>query len=286
MNRLKNLNSKIFLDSGDPAETKSMIDLLGFLDGQTTNPSLVAKNPEVIADANDGIKLSSTELNLKYKKIIQEISALIPQGSVSIEVYADMQTSTEQMLEQAREMFTWIPNAHIKFPTIPNGLKAAHQAIQEGMRVNMTLVFSQQQAAGVYAATSGAGIGDVFVSPFIGRLDDKGENGMDLIKNIQQMYQDSDKHVQLLAASIRSMEHFYACLQLGVDIITTPYKILEEWHHQGMQLAEDFKYKVDLSVIDFQQVELNQDWQNYNLQHQLTDQGIEKFVADWKKLLA
>ena len=92
----------------------------------------------------------------------------------------------EDMLPQGREMFSWIPNAHIKFPTSHEGLKAADQAVQEGLRVNLTLCFSQEQAAAVYAATKGAKKGDVFVSPFIGRLDDRGENGMDLIANITQ----------------------------------------------------------------------------------------------------
>ena len=85
-------------------------------------------------------------------------------------------------------MFGWIPNAHVKFPTSAEGLKAAEKAIGLGLRVNMTLCFSQAQAAAVYAATRGARKGQVFVSPFIGRLDDRGENGMDLIANILRMY--------------------------------------------------------------------------------------------------
>src|SRR3989344_4842731 len=102
---------------------------------------------------------------------------------------------------QGKEMFSWIPNAHVKYPTTKAGLEAAHRSIQEGMRVNMTLVFTQEQAAAVYAATKGAKRGDVFVSPFIGRLDDRGENGMDLIKNIIKMYRGGDGHVLILGAS-------------------------------------------------------------------------------------
>lgn len=280
--RPSNLNSKIFLDSGDPTETKSILDKLGFLDGQTTNPSLVAKNPEVIAEATDGIKLSKTELSSEYQKIVREVSQLLPTGSVSIEVYADMQSSTEQLLAEAIQMNTWIPNAHIKFPVTKAGLEAANLAIKEGIRVNMTLVFSQAQAAAVYAATKGAYKGQVFLSPFIGRLDDIGLNGMDLITNIQKLYQTGDGHVQILAASLRSQDHLAACLKSKVDIMTVPFKILTEWNQQ---IDPNFQYQPDLASIEMQSIDLNQDWQTYNLEHELTTKGIEKFVADWKNLL-
>ncbi len=98
-------------------------------------------------------------------------------------------------------MFSWIPNAHVKFPTSREGLEAAGRAVKEGLRVNMTLCFTQEQAAAVYSATAGAKKGDVFISPFIGRLDDRGENGMDLIENIQKMYGTGDGHVEVLTAS-------------------------------------------------------------------------------------
>ncbi|MBI4130560.1 transaldolase, partial [Candidatus Roizmanbacteria bacterium] len=168
-----NLTTKIFLDSGDPEDTKKMIGILGFLDGQTTNPSLVAKKlaDQGLGNGERGKKLSEKELLNEYKKIVQEISSIIPQGSVSIEVYADKTTTAEQMLVQGKEMFSWIPNAHIKFPTTAEGLKAAERAVIEGMRVNMTLVFTQSQAAAVYAATKHAGKEsltghkNIFVSP-------------------------------------------------------------------------------------------------------------------------
>ena len=181
--RPANLKTKIFLDSGDPAETRAAFLALGFLDGQTTNPSLVAKNPETA-----GKKFSKDELISFYRKVVEEISSLIPKGSVSVEVYADALTSAEEMLKQARIFNKWISNAHVKFPTTTEGLKAAEIAVREGIKVNMTLVFSQQQAAAVYMATKGAKKGDVFISPFAGRLDDIGENGMDVISNIVKMY--------------------------------------------------------------------------------------------------
>ena len=277
-----NLKTKIFLDSGDPAETREVLSFLGFLDGQTTNPSLIAKNPET-----SGKKFSQTEIYDFYKKVVKEISALIPEGSVSIEVYADAKTSVDDMMKQAREFYQWIPNAHIKFPTTTEGLKAAEICVKEGIRVNMTLVFSQEQAAAVYAATKGAKKGDVFLSPFVGRLDDRGENGMDFISNVLKMYQQGDGHVEVLTASVRSQEHFLKSLELGSDIITSPLKILKEWKETGMPVSSE-KLKVEsqkLKPIEYEEISLDKSWQEYNIKHELTDKGIEKFAEDWNALI-
>jgi transaldolase len=223
------LTTKIFLDSGDPAETKQIIDILGFLDGQTTNPTLVSKNPYAQERLKSDQKFSKTEIFDFYKQVIAEISGLLPDGSISIEVYGDADTTADAMYAQGQDMFTWIPNAQVKYPIIAAGLDAAERSIAAGMRVNMTLCFSQQQAAAVYAATRGAHPGDVYVSPFIGRLDDIGINGMDLIANIVQMYQPSDHHAQVLSASARTMEHFMQCLAVGSDLITAPFAVLKAW---------------------------------------------------------
>ena len=187
--RPKNMNARLFLDGGNQEETKAVLKQIGFLDGQTTNPTLISKNPEARKRLEQGNKFSRTEIFTFYRDVVNILSGLMPKGSISIEVYADAKTSAEEMLKQGKEMFTWIPNAHIKFPTNGEGLKAAQQAVKAGLRVNMTLVFSQEQAAAVYAATQGARKGQVFLSPFIGRLDDRGENGMDVIANIIRMYQ-------------------------------------------------------------------------------------------------
>ncbi|MCL5666489.1 MAG: transaldolase [Patescibacteria group bacterium] len=282
------LKTKIFLDSGDPKETREVLDMLGFLDGQTTNPSLIAKNPQVQARLAKGEKFSQEEVLNFYRAVVKEVSGLIPQGSVSIEVYADGNTSAGQMLNQGREFFKWIPNAHIKFPTTAEGLKAAEAAVKEGIRVNMTLVFSQEQAAAVYAATRGAGPGGVFVSPFIGRLDDRGENGMDLIANIRKMYQSGDGHVQVLAASVRSLSHFTQSLALGADIITAPLKAIKEWAEAGKPTSPQPSLqegREGLRPIPFQEINLGKPWQEYNIKHELTDKGIEKFAADWNNLI-
>ena len=227
--RPENLKTRIFLDGGNPEETREIIASLGFLDGQTTNPTLISKNPEARRRLEQGNRFSAEEIFGFYRKVVREISALIPQGSVSVEVYADPSTTAGEMLKQGREMFSWISNAHIKFPTSNEGLKAAEQAVGLGLRVNLTLCFSQEQAAAVCAATRGAKKGAVFVSTFIGRLDDRGENGMDLITNIIRMYHQGDGHVEVLTASVRHLDHLLYALKLGSDIITAPFEILKKW---------------------------------------------------------
>lgn len=171
--------SKILVDGGDLQQTTRIRQLIGFVDGQTTNPSLVAKNPEVMHLVESGHRLTEREEAAEYRKIVQAISPLVGDAGVSIEVFADLNTTADEMLNQGREMNSWIPNAYIKYPCIAEGLKAAQRSVAEGIRVNMTLCFSQQQAAAVYAATKGSRA-PVYVSPFVGRLDDIGQNGVDL----------------------------------------------------------------------------------------------------------
>jgi transaldolase len=281
------MKTKIFLDGGDAGETKEIIKLLGFLDGQTTNPTLISKNPEARKRLEKGEKFTEDEIYRFYKNVVKEISGMIPTGSISIEVYADLTTTAAQMFKQGKEMFSWIPNAHIKFPTNKEGLNAAEQAIKEGMRVNLTLCFTQEQAAAVYAATSDAKRGDVFVSPFIGRLDDKGENGMTLIANIIKMFHKGDGHVMVLTASVRTFDHFMYALHLGSDIITAPYNILKEWGEKGRPIPEKgYRYDSrDLKDIAYKDIDLIKNWQAYDISHDLTVKGIERFSADWNSLI-
>ena len=146
---------------------------------------------------------------------------------MSIEVFADIDTAAADMLTQGEEMFSWIPNAYIKYPCTREGLRAAELSVQQQIRLNMTLCFSQDQAAAVYAATRESKQG-VYVSPSVGRLDDHGENGMDVVKNIKRMYKNGDGHVHVLAASIRHVDHLLASFALGVELATVPAKILVE----------------------------------------------------------
>ena len=283
--------TKILVDGGDPEETQRIKELIGSVDGQTTNPSLIAKNPEVQELIASGHKLTTEEQKDEYKKIVRKISLLIGDAGVSIEVFADLDTTAEQMLTQGREMFTWVPNAYIKYPCTHEGLRAAHVSVQEGIRVNMTLCFSQDQAAAVYGATRGAKA-PVYVSPFIGRLDDRGENGMDVVRNILKMYEAGDHHVHVLAASIRHLDHLLCSFALKAELATAPGKVLQEWASKGLPVADrSFVYKsVDsrgnaLRPIEYKDLNLNAAWESFNLSHELTKQGIQKFVADYQGTL-
>ena len=280
MNRPK---TKILVDGGDPAETLRIKQLFGFVDGQTTNPTLISKNPHIKQLLDSGHKLSEQEELNEYKKIVREISPLVGDAGVSIEVFADFTTTAESMLEQAREMFSWIPNAYIKFPCTTEGLKAAETAVQESMRVNMTLCFSQQQVAGVYAATKKTKV-PVYVSPFVGRLDDIGQNGMDLIKNVKRLLAKGDGHLLVLAASIRSVEQLLYGFVLEADLVTVPAKVLQKWAENKFPMSqESFDYKSIDQPIAYQELSLDQPWQSYDLTHELTEKGIRKFAEDYRK---
>jgi transaldolase len=283
----QNLKTRIFLDSGSAIDTKTYLDKLGFLDGQTTNPTYFAKSKEVQERIEKEGKFTKQELHDQYEETVSKVSKLIPDGSVSIEVYADTNTTADDMMTQAREMYQWIPNAHIKFPTIPEGLKAANIAVSEGMRVNMTVVFQQEQAAAVYSATKGAKKGQVFVSPFVGRHYDAGDDGVGLIKNIIEMYKQGDGHVEVLTASMRSLHQFYACIHLGTDIITVGTKYLDMWHEDGMKVpGDDFVYNPEnLKPILYKDISLDKPLDSYNLEHPLATKGLSEFVADWKNLM-
>lgn len=279
------MSTKIFLDSGDPTETQRVIELLGSLDGQTTNPTLVSKHPIVKERFEKGQQFTPKEIMDFYKKVVTDISLLIPQGSVSIEVYADKHTTHEEMIAQARAMFAWIPNAHIKLPTTKEGLCAAKALVGDGIRINMTLCFSEEQAAAVYAATKGAKKGQVFISPFIGRLDDVGENGIDLVKNIIDLYKKGDGHVEVLAASVRTMEHLYASLYFGADMLTASAGLLQEWHEKGNQIPDTFSYVPSLAAIPCANCDLNASWETFDIYHPLTEKGQERFSSDWNALI-
>jgi len=284
--------TKILVDGGDPNETLRIKSLLGFVDGQTTNPSLIAKNPEIQQLIASGDTLSAEEEKNEYRKIVQSISPLVGDAGVSIEVFADLDTTAEKMLAQGQEMFSWIPNAYIKYPCTREGLRAAQMSVQEPIRVNMTLCFSQEQAAAVYAATKGSKE-PVYVSPFVGRLDDRGEDGMDLIRNIKKMYERSDGHVHVLAASIRTVNHLLCSFALSAELATVPTTVLDEWAATGFPIPDqDFRYKgVDasgklLKAIPYKELDLNRPWQSFDMAHELTTKGIQKFVADYQSTLS
>ena len=277
-------HTRIFLDSGDPQETEKIKDLLGFLDGQTTNPSLVSKNPDVQSRIEQGQGFTSHELLDIYKDIVKNIQSIIPEGSVSVEVYADKETTVEEMYQQAQEMHMWLPQAHIKLPTTTKGLQVARMLVDKDININMTLCFSQEQAAAVHQATRGSRKGQVYVSPFIGRLDDKGIHGLDLIENILTMYRQADSHVLVLAASVRHLDHLYACLALGTDIITAGSAVYQEWHTHNLETPETFDMDPMGTRIPYKEGLIEKT--DIDISHELTDTGIDKFSQDWNKVLS
>jgi transaldolase len=283
--------TKILVDGGDPKETLRIKSLIGFVDGQTTNPSLIAKNPEIQRLIASGHSLTSEEENSEYKKIVQNISPLVGDAGVSIEVFADLNTTAGNMFSQGQEMFSWIPNAYVKYPCTHEGLRAAQMSVRASIRVNVTLCFSQEQAAAVYAATKGSKE-PVYVSPFVGRLDDRGEDGMDLVRNIKKMYEHSDGHVHVVAASIRSVNQLLCSFALSTELVTVPTKVLDEWAATGFPIPDqDFRYGgVDasgkpLKAIPYKELDLNLPWQRFDTAHELTTKGIQKFVADYQSTL-
>lgn len=278
--------TRLLVDGGDPQETRQIKDRLGFVDGQTTNPTLIANNPEIKKLIASGHRLSEKEQLDEYRKIVREISPLVGSAGVSIEVFSDRSTKADQMFAQGKEMFSWIPNAYIKYPCTREGLRAAQMSVRQGLRVNLTLCFSQQQVAAVYGATQGTRE-PAYVSPFVGRLDDIGQNGMDLIKNARRMLDKGDGHLLILSASIRSVEHLLYAIQLDSDLATVPGKILTAWADRGAPLPDaNFHYESKGTPIPYEELDLSQPWEKFDLHHDLTDKGIDKFTADYRKTIA
>jgi len=210
---------KFFIDTANLDEIKEGLDM-GLVDGVTTNPSLMAKE------------------KVDFKSRALEICRLVP-GPVSLEVVA---TETEGMIKEARELSSWAENAVVKVPMTVAGLKATRALSAEGLKVNMTLIFNATQA--LLAAKAGA----AFASPFIGRLDDISQTGMEIIEQTAGIYENYGFETEIIVASIRNPLHVLDAALIGADIATVPFKVLK-------QLAS----------------------------HPLTDIGLEKFLADWRK---
>jgi transaldolase len=210
---------KFFIDSANIDEIREA-HALGILAGVTTNPSLVAKE------------------NVSFHDRLREITEIVS-GSVSAEVIS---TTANEMIEEGKELAKIAPNITIKVPMTPDGLKAVKAFSELGIKTNVTLIFSANQA--LLAARAGA----TYVSPFIGRLDDIGHNGLELISDIAQIFDIHGIDTEIIAASIRHPQHVTEAALRGAHIATIPYKVL-------MQLFN----------------------------HPLTDIGIEKFLADWNK---
>lgn len=211
---------KFFIDTANLDEIKR-INAWGILDGVTTNPSLIAK-----------------ETGRPFEEIIAEICSIVD-GPISAEVIS---MEAAGMIQEGKKLAKIHPNVVVKVPLIAEGLKAAHAFKQEGIRTNVTLCFSPSQA--LMAAKAGA----TYVSPFVGRLDDIKEDGMELIRQIVTIYENYGLETLVLAASIRGTQHVTDAALAGAHVATIPPKIF------------------DLMI-----------------QHPLTDKGIEGFLSDWKK---
>ena len=210
---------KIFIDSADIREIEELSST-GLIDGVTTNPSLIAKSGNEIIDT------------------VREICDIIP-GPVSAEVTA---TDHKTMMIEAEKLSKIAKNVTIKVPLTMAGVKTCHVLSKQGISVNVTLCFSPAQA--ILAAKAGA----TFISPFIGRLDDIGLNGMDLIYDIVDIYQNCEFKTEVLAASIRGTHHIVESSKAGADIVTIPPKVFREMYN-----------------------------------HPLTEKGLDAFLSDWNK---
>lgn len=211
---------KFFIDTANLDEIREANEL-GLIDGVTTNPSLVAKEGDV-----------------DFKEHLKKICELV-KGDISAEVTA---LDTAGMLEQGRDYAKVADNVVVKCPLTLDGLKATRQLTSEGIGVNVTLCFSAAQA--LLAAKAGA----KYISPFVGRLDDVATDGMQLIRDIVQIYMNYDYDTQVLAASIRHPMHVVDSALAGADVATIPFKIIQQL-----------------------------------VKHPLTDKGLDAFLADWKK---
>jgi transaldolase len=213
---------KFFIDTADLDEIREAA-ALGVLDGVTTNPSLMAKTGVPRAEVND-----------HYLRICELVD-----GDVSAEV---LSTDYEGIVAEGRELVKIHPNITVKVPMIQEGVKAIKTLASEGVKINCTLIFNPMQA--LVAAKAGA----KYISPFIGRLDDIGHDGMELIGQIRQVFDNYDIKTQILAASIRHNLHLMQCMLVGADVATMPFSVISSM-----------------------------------IKHPLTDSGLAKFLADAKK---
>jgi transaldolase len=277
--------TKLFLDGGDPAETRRAKEILGRLDGQTTNPSLIAANPTIKKRLESGERFTRAEAREFYHQVVTEI-ARTTSGSLSIEVDANEHSTPDDLFQQGKAFSKWAPSATIKYPITEAGLEATERTVAAGIHVNLTLCFSQSQAAAVYAATRGTR-DPAFVSPFVGRLDDRGECGMDVVASILRMLRAGDGHLYTLTASVRNVDHLMYAVALGTEIITAPLKVYEAWATAGFPLPDaSYTYpRGMLKPIPYKEIPLDRPWREYDIRHPLTDAGLRKFAEAWEALL-
>jgi len=209
---------KFFIDTAVVDEIKEANDM-GIICGVTTNPSLIAKSGR------------------DFSEVIHEIAAIVD-GPISGEIKATT-TDATGMIEEGRAIAAIHPNMVVKIPMTEEGLKACKALSAEGIRVNMTLIFSANQA--LLAARAGA----AYVSPFIGRIDDISMSGMDLIRSIVEIFSYTDLQTEIIAASVRNPVHVTECALAGADIATVPYKVLKQMIHHPLTDVGIEKFRKD-----------------------------------------
>lgn len=274
-----NIKTKIFLDSASATDAEVIVYSLGFLDGQTTNPTLLSKHH----DLKYLWPLTTDAIWDFYKSEATRINQIIPNKPISVEVYADENSSSDDLINQAVQISSWFKDCFVKLPITKAGLMAATKLVSKGIKLNLTLCFSQEQALAVHLATYGAKKNQVYISPFIGRLEGEGYFGLDLIKNIRQMYKELNSHVQIISASIRNVDQLAGAIFLQTDAVTAPRLVLEEWKKSNfiVKRMDNANLKpIEYVVFNYK----NNDWSELNIEHALTDAGLKRFVTDWKLL--
>lgn len=286
--RPQNLRTKIFLYSGLAKETQEVQAMLGsLLSGQTTNAKLISKNDEIQKRLLFGKKFTREEIFSIYRKVVDEILQKMPDGLVSVDVYYAEGTKAENLIEQAREVSGWGKNIIVKLPLDNEGMKAAEKLVKEKIKISMNHCFSPEQAAAVYRITQGASPGQVYISPRVERLDYSGTNGMDLVKNILEMYKHGDGHVAVLSTDIGTIDHFMCSLAYGADVISAPLRILKVWYDRGMPPpGESYLYQPeDLRPLPSEEIDLEKHWEEYHIEHELTQMSIQEAFSHWRKLV-
>ena len=292
--------TKFILDSGNPQEYREISHLAeqhgGMIWGSTTNPTLVAKQLS-------GKKLTIEQAFGLQKELVLEILEIVP-GAVSAEVYAKAETKAEEMIEQGRDIASWHERVVVKLPTTLEGFKARTALREEDILTNNTLVFSQQQIFAIClhekivlgSKPASPKAYPSFISPFVGRLDDTGENGMDLVENgmkVKALF--PTVSLWMLEASVRSTEHITKGMELGTELITAPAKAYQEYFEHTGAPAEAKELKSvpfwepseELLAIDTMDNFMKAITDGtLDITHPLTEKGIVRFAEDWKAILS
>lgn len=299
------ISTRFILDSGDPDEYRA-ISILANSNGQklwggTTNPTLIAKSA---SRRIAGQKFTDKEAFELQKKIVLELLTIVP-GAVSAEVYADPETKASEMIQQGKEIASWDKRIYVKLPTTIEGFKARSQLRKEKIPINNTLVFSQEQIFAICLHEQIMqneyeliGKHPCFISPFVGRLDDIGIDGMTLVENGMKIKEKYSFKCWMLEASVRQLEHMQRGILCKTELITAPAKVYKEWFMLTNEQKNVLKASTDSKPIkqwwpDDNLLSINSEADFFkaiesnilDISHPLTDQGIIRFASDWKSIL-